>query len=280
MDPTILSRPDKSTLPQQTLMELLVAEFDDKEAFRDSDGYFTDIADWVGVTVSDASEVTDINWEKEMGFGLFGDDDDDDALDDLGIPKPGGSIDLSLVPPTVIDLLIPDLKLHGTIDTFALPRSLSTIDLDGNNFHGTFAAKGLPSGIDSIYIGNNRLSGTFDIAALPRKLGVVSLAKNMFGGTLSLKDFPPDLQFAVFIDNQFHGPVDLSVLPKRLYNLRLEGNNFAFPNPLIVPSKSVNVCILDEEGVHDVVTTEGVKLETTRYMRATAIRVVWPTTAN
>jgi len=276
MDPTILSRPDKSTLPQQTLMELLVAEFDDKEAFRDSDGYFTDIIEWEGVTVDKSSEVTEINWEKDVGFALFSDDEEYDGPTYEGHLKPGGSIDLSLVPSTVIDLMIPNLKLHGIIDTFLLPRFLSTLDCDSNNFRGTFETKGLPSTLDSLYLTRNQLSGTLDVAGLPRELGVIVATRNAFTGTNSFRDLPEELRYASFAHNQFCGPMELSVLPRTLTHLRIEGNTFDVPKVLIVTPKALGACVLSKHGLDEVMTTEGVKLKTERHFNDTDIRIAWP----
>uniref|UniRef100_A0A7S4NWK7 Leucine-rich repeat protein n=1 Tax=Paramoeba aestuarina TaxID=180227 RepID=A0A7S4NWK7_9EUKA len=264
LDPTVLSRPDKNAMPQQTLLELLVANFDDKNAFRDADGYFDDIKNWRGVSLNDAGDVTAIDWEEEDAGYVY--------------PKPGGSIDLSWIPSTVRDFDIPQLTLQGTIDTFELPRKLRDIDVSRNLFTGTLETGGLPRDLRSIYVGHNQLTGTLDIQGLPRGLKTLSASKNSFSGPIVFSDLPETLHYCMLSNNSFSGFLDMSVLPENIKTFIIDANAFETPNVLIVPVKSMMMCQLDKGTIEEVRTTEGEKLDFRYFHKDIAIRVVWQDT--
>ena len=49
VDPDVLGRPDKDSLPQHTLMEILIGDLDDRTCFRDKEGVFLEACAWSGV---------------------------------------------------------------------------------------------------------------------------------------------------------------------------------------------------------------------------------------
>ncbi|KNH05413.1 leucine-rich repeat protein [Perkinsela sp. CCAP 1560/4] len=143
VDPIAIGRADKHSMPHQTLMEMLVADLQDKKCFRDKNGDFHDINSWEGISLTQDGEVNSINLEcyADFRFGVEFDDEDEDTK---GVVRPGGSIDFQWIPSSVTDFSTSDLNLAGSIDTRTLPRELNDLNLEKNHFSGTFNAAGLP----------------------------------------------------------------------------------------------------------------------------------------
>ena len=149
-EPIPLARPDKDSMPQQILMEILVGDFDDKKCFREKEGEFQDITLWDVVMFNKQGEVDSIDWAAELQF-----DEDYNADGPVGT---GGSIDLQWIPSSVTSFTASRLHLTGTIDTTSLPRELTFFFFGVNRMNGTFHTMGHPRKLCRVSVAENRLS--------------------------------------------------------------------------------------------------------------------------
>ncbi|KNH07899.1 leucine-rich repeat protein [Perkinsela sp. CCAP 1560/4] len=217
IDPDVLGRPDKDSLPQHTLMEILIGDLDDRTCFRDKEGVFLEACAWSGVKCTADGDVFSINWDPDHGWYLFGQD------------RPvqnGGSIDLRWMPSSVQDFHIPKLDLSGSVDTFSLPREMTSIDIKQNQFHGPFNIAGLPLNIRSVDVSSNRLCGSLDLPRLPEGISLLNAAMNDFSGSISLIALPESLNGLWLNANRLSGSVDRSALRLTLYHCNLADNAF------------------------------------------------------
>mmetsp|Transcript_22253 Transcript_22253/g.34560 ORF Transcript_22253/g.34560 Transcript_22253/m.34560 type:complete len:228 (-) Transcript_22253:2-685(-) len=180
-----LGKVDKASLPQQTLMELLIAQFENMDIIGITKENPKDISEWHGITLNDSGEVTEINWT----WGDF-----------------GGSIDLQWMPSTLrtADIssdVFSDFRLEGTIDLIRLPPVLKSLKLSENRFTGEISLICLPEPMTTLELTFNRLSGPLDLTKLPKHMKRLHLDSNCFTGV-----------------------TDFSQLPESLTDLRLSGN--------------------------------------------------------
>ncbi|KNH07186.1 leucine-rich repeat protein [Perkinsela sp. CCAP 1560/4] len=288
IDPVSIARPDKDSMLQQTLMEILVGDFDDKTCFRDSDGDFEAVCAWEGVDCSkhgeidfdgdfeavcawegvDCSEnceIRNIDWQQHPNvMDLFGDADGAHD-DDVGPVRCGGSIDLRWVPSTVEKLSIPDLCLSGSVDTSVLPREMFSIQLKGNTFSGTFSTAALPPKIRTVDVSKNRLCGSLDLARgfLPERIYIFRVSHNEFSGSVDLSSLPVSLKELWLNANRLSGSIDLRSLPGPLQKCYLEQNEFQQDVVVFPDGKwgSAHV-ILDNGRFQSFVDTRGIKVRT------------------
>ena len=137
-DPQSFGRVDPASMPDQTLLELLVSDIENTTVVRDKEGVFLDILSWDGLTFT-AGEVTQVNFAAEITF-----DDENETEEGQYILGPKGSIDLRWVPRTVHTFSISDLDLHGTVETSGLAEALWRFNISSNKFTGTFCIASLP----------------------------------------------------------------------------------------------------------------------------------------
>mmetsp|Transcript_33682 Transcript_33682/g.52658 ORF Transcript_33682/g.52658 Transcript_33682/m.52658 type:complete len:243 (-) Transcript_33682:113-841(-) len=209
-----LGKIDKSTLSQQTLMELLVENLNKStNVFLDPNGSYMEVSTWHGVTFRDDS-VKVIDWHFEFS--------------DRGgsCVHPGGSIDLQWIPGTVISFHIGYLKLEGSVDTVVLPRGLERLRLDANKFCGTFLTEHLPRGLTHVGISRNNLSGSLDMTCLPAALREFIALGNSFSGTVDLTKLPGTLEQLSLSKNALEGSVNLENLPRPMKHIELHLNRF------------------------------------------------------
>ena len=205
-------------LPEQALMELLVANIEDHEILLDDNGDFTSTNKWKGLTKDDEDKITDIEWSVDLDYYYDVDD---------SVFQPGGSIDLQYLPPHLVNFKIADMQLHSTIETSTLPRSLKQFDIQRNCFTGSFELAGLPSNLIMLLIPQNELSGSFDLSSAPRRLLCLDAYENNFFGALDLTNLGPELNSLRLEDNAFTGIIDLRRLPSKLTSISLQRNKFA-----------------------------------------------------
>jgi len=266
-DPTALSRPDPNTLPQQTLMELLLGDFDDKQIFRKPDGSFKALGQWKGVTVNDVMEVTQISWAPRNPFEIRTRLVIRDPIEarQLYAPtaKAGGSIDFKWIPSTVRKLAIYKMNLRGTINTWVLPPELDAeFNVSSNSLDGTVDTAGFPRRLWTIDISENNLSGCFDLTVLPPRLRNLNVSENMFCGTADFSRLPEAIWRLNLSKNKFTGRIDLAELRNTEASIFLDKNNFDSQKTLVVRAGVIRrdkILRLDAGDIEEIVDTDGVQ---------------------
>ena len=208
-----------ASLSQQTLMELLVANVSDSEAFKDASGDFLDIYDWKGVKLNENDEVISIDWEIDFLASIF-EGDYQPAL------MMGGDIDFQFLPSTLKEFNIDGVSLSGTVNTHSLPRGLTEFMVSENRLHGGIDTAGLPAPLKLFYIEKNLFSGSFAFANLPGNIDIIDISHNDFSGSISLSGIRAPIRQLLANDNAFCGSLSLENMPKTLEVLYLEKNKF------------------------------------------------------
>ena len=212
-------RIDSNHLPQDALLELLVAHFDDPEAFRDGDGAYEDIREWKGLEFDENGDVIVIHWEF---------DDWEFAHNPAYFEavRPNGSIVLIYLPNSVKDFSIAHLKLVGTVDTSVLPENLDALDIQNNKFSGKFVTATLPRSIKYLFLQHNKFVGSFHLEGLPQVFQSLDISCNNFEGTLNFAKIPESAVYLFLQHNNFAGSVNFERAPQNLVSLWINGNNF------------------------------------------------------
>ena len=230
---TPLGRVDHSSFDDQTLMELLIADFPDecKDYYRDEDGYL-DACDWEEVECDEAERVVQIVCLQASG-----------------------SIALSSIPPKVKTFDMYKSNLCGTLETSELPGSISDFHIGTNNFHGTVDFTQLPESIVKFKIYRNNFEGSADLRRLPKSSRHFCLQKNKFSGSLFLADLPPNFRYIDVSKNCFTGDFVLENVPEPFSACGVKGNAF---NEVAVVSKRMNkYIILEKCGIRRVLDEDG-----------------------
>mmetsp|Transcript_7099 Transcript_7099/g.10732 ORF Transcript_7099/g.10732 Transcript_7099/m.10732 type:complete len:263 (-) Transcript_7099:53-841(-) len=165
VDPSALGRPDKASLSDQTLMELLVQDVLEKSEFIGSDGAFKDVSDWDRVTTDENERVTNIQFDALSSTGDF---------------------HLEWLPLSVLVCNVEGNGWDGTIEWSALPAGLRIFSAFDNKLHGSLPIPDVPRAMWVLLLGRNFLSGTLDLTLLPPDLEMLELSYNQFFGTISL----------------------------------------------------------------------------------------------
>eukprot|EP00009_Paramoeba_aestuarina_P017854 CAMPEP_0201524346 /NCGR_PEP_ID=MMETSP0161_2-20130828/21267_1 /ASSEMBLY_ACC=CAM_ASM_000251 /TAXON_ID=180227 /ORGANISM="Neoparamoeba aestuarina, Strain SoJaBio B1-5/56/2" /LENGTH=238 /DNA_ID=CAMNT_0047923679 /DNA_START=24 /DNA_END=740 /DNA_ORIENTATION=+ len=205
VDPS-LGKVDKASLPQQTLMELLIENITNKEDIYGQHGNPTDMSTWHNVTCNANGDVTEIDWPT---LQLCGD------------------APLEWLPLTVINVTMWSNELTGTIALDALPDGLQYLRLSVNRLSGEVDLTHLPPGMRYLTISVNKLVGTVNLEHLPRTLEKLFLNDNLFHGTVNLTKLPPNLDILTISYNAFEGETDFSLLPKSLNYLAVSSTKLS-----------------------------------------------------
>ena len=136
---------DKDSIPQQTAMEILCANFDNLEQVHDPNGEFLPIQHWRGLKFDADANIIEINFDSKITCNLFPSSDEEEEADPSPPVGPGGSIDLQWIPSTVLSFSLCDVEASGSVDTSSLPRKLEKLDISFNEFRGECRMAGLPS---------------------------------------------------------------------------------------------------------------------------------------
>ena len=164
VDPS-LGKVDKASLPQQTLMELVLVTITDKEEICGPTENVCDIFQWEGVRLNENGNVIEVNWFMR---GLQ------------------GTVEVGWLPPTVERFNCSSNDLTGTLNLTSLPPPLRDFFLGWSKFYGAINLKHLPAKIHQIFLCQNRLTGTLCLKTLPHSLAYLVLSKNGFTGGISL----------------------------------------------------------------------------------------------
>ena len=242
-----LGRLEPSSLPEQTLMELLVENLSKrgKRKFQTSDGAFRDIREWPDVQLNPSGKVVHIRlWHISANGDL--------SL--RHIPRQvtlfssssngwTGTAEFADLPPAMERLELDDNKLHGTIETAQLPSTLSTCNLRGNKISGTVNLRTLPENMRDLRLSQNQLVGTVDLT----KLGcmtILDLSSNQLTGSLDVSNLPLCMRQLLLSNNQFAGEICLENIPELMETLIIAKNQLTGPIRFVSTSKKLQILSL------------------------------------
>ena len=200
-----LFRANVSTLPQHTLMELLVADLNFKNDFYDAEGDFRPVSDWTGVNTKEHN-ITSIYWFQKSGRG---------------------TMDLQFLPRTMTGLHVEKSEITGSLDLSNLPQQMERLKLTRNNFSDSIDLCHLPDGFRELYINYNALSGSLNLTKLPQSLQMANFDSNKFSGSINLTKLPEALIALFADDNSLSGTLDLDNLPPNIDEITLNGNRIS-----------------------------------------------------
>ncbi|KNH03847.1 hypothetical protein XU18_4801 [Perkinsela sp. CCAP 1560/4] len=181
VDPAI-GRVDYASLPQQALMEMLIAGLENIDEICGSGDAPDDVADWHGVKVdAESSEVIGISWE------------------DLAT---GGSLDLQWLPSTVCYFDVSENDIVGSINLSLLPPSVENARMFSNDFTGPIDWAVLHDGLVQLDVSDNKLTGSIELEHLPKSMKELILSWNAFTGSISLLQLPGKFEILDIRTNQ------------------------------------------------------------------------------
>ena len=235
-DTMSMSRPDPSSLPEQSLLELLVQDFDGISELKDHHGDFKSISRWRGVMCGEEERVHRIDWGNILDYA-FG------CEIDCGPLNPGGSIDFQWIPSMVAYFNICRMGLAGSIETAHLPGGLTELHIGENRITGLFVMRDLPRNIEVVDVSRNTLNGSLDMLSMPRGMREFFANNNNFSGSAELTRLPETLSELNLSNNKFSGVLDLSTLPTKLEKLWLRNNQFKQEVLTVgrIPSKRMSI---------------------------------------
>ncbi|KNH06219.1 leucine-rich repeat protein [Perkinsela sp. CCAP 1560/4] len=220
-----VARPDKASMSQQMLMEILVGSLACADAFRDTNGCFKDVSCWNGVDLDLDGNVSSIRWAYYVDSDQDSDEGGREYVEEEDrLTNTGGFVDFQWIPDTVTTFSLSDLNVQGSIDTTALPESLAYLQVDTNSLNGTFDTKALPRGLEEVRICRNKISGSLDMTQLPTALQAFYAACNCLCGSLDFSRLPDGLRSLSLVNNLFSGTIDLRHVPKCVEFIQLCGN--------------------------------------------------------
>ena len=246
--PTILSqrlttadtgRFDFTNVPDQVRMEMLVAQMDGSELFKDDNGNFIDVCEWKGVECGEGEDVGIIHWGAESVITMR-DANSTPGSEETAWISPGGSIELDWIPPGVEEFCAVGQMLHGTLRTDRLPRVLLKLSLSGNELTGRFETSSLPEEIFFVDVSVNAMEGSIALHTLPATLVYFSVAENKFSGSIEWMGLPTSLRYLYLHSNAFLGSIDFRGLPKEMKELEMQNNAFM----------GLNTVVLEDWGSH------------------------------
>ena len=229
-DFSTLGRCDVQSLPEQTLMELLVENTTEstREKFQDSEGVFLEVCGWSVVTCNENEQVVEVNFTR----------DHDGHYDTSFIPPhvtkfeifaadATGTLHTEGLPQSLTELIIYHNKFSGTADLTMLPAPLRRLSLQTNEFTGSCDLTALPQGITYVSLGENKFSGSLILTKLPKTITRLFVNGNKLTGELNLNSLPCDLCEMYLSVNAFHGQFDLTNPPPNMKRLIAKNNRFS-----------------------------------------------------
>ena len=222
---SLLVIPDRATdclslsdLSDQVLMEMLIERMDKgpSDQFRDKTGAYKEVCKWPGVQCNGRRRVRHVRWMDRF----------------LKQTPLAGTLDLRYIPPLTRNFVVHTSDkesrstISGTVDTAALPRSLSGFFIPYQQFFGTFDFRRLPSELEILRIHDNRFDGSMLVNSLPSRLETFHAAWNCFSGNILLTKLPDTLAYLDASHNQLSGSLCLCSLPLVLETLLLDNNSF------------------------------------------------------
>ena len=200
-----IARADKSSLPQQTLMELMVQGISKEKlesTFTDASGNFHDYTTWECVSCDENDNVYQV---CKMSVNYRG-------------------LNLEYVPSTVRRIIFMSAQLDGTVPWGALPPALEKLNLAVNFLEGSARLDLLADSTQRVNIARNSLTGSLLLEKLPKSPIELIAFKNNFSGSVNLSSVPPK---CVEIDatwNNLTGGLDITALPDGFQKIGLGSN--------------------------------------------------------
>ncbi|KNH06899.1 leucine-rich repeat protein [Perkinsela sp. CCAP 1560/4] len=175
-----LGRVDRESLPQQTLMEMVIDGITNKEEICGDLDEPKDIEEWNGVLMEDG-EVVEINWdERELT----------------------GSLHLGWLPSSVRKFNGSMSRLTGTVDLANLPIAMTQLELGLNAFTGSIDIERLPPVMEFLNVSSNELIGSLNLGSLPKAMTDFFAHYNKFSGSIDLSQLPAVLARLSLAANQ------------------------------------------------------------------------------
>ncbi|KNH07965.1 leucine-rich repeat protein [Perkinsela sp. CCAP 1560/4] len=195
-----LGRVDRESMPQQTLLELFIADIERAHEICYDLENPDDVCEWQGVSCDAEGNVTEFSWNWKFKDGK-------------------GSIDMLYLPLTIRQVNMQCNALGGTVDLRCLPRSLEELDIGTNNFTGTLELTELPNNLRKLSLDENAFSGSVNLTQLPKVMTDLSLSSNALVGRVDLENLPASLEYLALQKNNFSGTVFLCQAQKKIVNL-------------------------------------------------------------
>ena len=136
-----------------------------------------------------------------------------------------GTVDLALLPATLLGLYLNANDFFGNFQVENLPRSLRHLNVRNNRFQGTIQWRSLPKDLEIAILGYNEFVGSLDLTALPTNLHVLGVCHNAFEGSVALTQLPRTLKTLTMSDSKLSGTLDFSHIPPRMYMLVIANNS-------------------------------------------------------
>eukprot|EP00759_Apiculatamorpha_spiralis_P058841 PhF_6_TR942/c0_g1_i2/m.1714 len=154
---------------------------------------------------------------------------------------------------------------YSSLDTTTLPRSLTELQLVGNDLVGTVQWNALPPSLEVLNLAFNALSGTIDFMAIPISVWNVTLDRNNFTGKLTCSTCSaieflalsynqltgtynagefPSLQYLSIGNNKLHGTIAWNLFNRSLLRILADNNDFeGTVNMLLLPPNIIELVI-------------------------------------
>ena len=224
-----LGRVDRESLPQQTLMEMVIDGIKNKEEICGDVDEPEDIEEWKGVTIEDG-QVVEIGWRVCKLEGSFHFEWLPISVRKFSVGrnhKITGTLDCAALPTSMEKLNITRNKFTGSIDLESLPEGMEEIDVSVNELSGSLRLESLPDTLSNFIAFNNQFSGSVNLTQLPAALSCLDLENNRLSGSVVLTQLPSSLCLLFLSNNQFSGALDLTRLPSSMSVLELDNNSFS-----------------------------------------------------
>ena len=140
-----------------------------RRSFREKDGYFRDVHEWLNVEFDAQDAVTKVDWSF------------------TGMQ---GSLETQYMPQTMQNFLIPGNRLKGTISWRTLPEALELFNISDNQLSGSADFAHLPAKLWFLSISWNKFSGSVDLSGITQSIKQLKIARNRLRGTLDLNYLP------------------------------------------------------------------------------------------
>uniref|UniRef100_A0A7S4KL04 Leucine-rich repeat protein n=1 Tax=Paramoeba aestuarina TaxID=180227 RepID=A0A7S4KL04_9EUKA len=158
----VLGKVEKSSLSQQTLMELLIQNTEEKANVCRDEASPAEATKWYGIISDKREQVTHLLW---------------------GYKSLRGSIQLEWLPLRVVSVQLNNNGFVGTVCLTELPESLLRLSLSDNKFQGAVDLRRLPNRLELLQLELNGFSGETDFTQLPVSLKLLNVSSTKLSGT-------------------------------------------------------------------------------------------------
>ena len=235
-----LGRFDRSNIPAQALLELLVEGFapESRLFFCTDDQEYRPMSEWPGLSFSEDAQLLQIQWyhgvrgitpaELKGSFAFCHLPPSMEEIS-MGGLKFTGTLDFTSLPVDMRIVQLWSMQFSGSVDLTNLPRFLVNFRICHCGFDGSIDLTRLPMTLEELQLLGNNFSGSVDLTKLNSSLLTLDIASNALSGSIQLRKLPASLHALNINDNQFDGSLDISNVPDigRPRNIYVFGNNFS-----------------------------------------------------